>query len=172
MAAGDELSAPACTLVSAVWDGSEVTIGWAGDSRAYWIGADGPARLTLDHSWAQEQVSAGLMTAEVAEADRRAHAITRWLGAGGPEDIPQVVTFRPIGPGRLILCSDGLWNYVPDADELALLVGALTADGSPVGVARALTAVALDKGGRDNITVAVVDVVPAHVGAGSRGGDT
>jgi serine/threonine protein phosphatase PrpC len=76
-----------------------------------------------------------------------------------------------VGPGRLILCSDGLWNYVPDADELALLVGAVTADGSPVGVARALTAVALDKGGRDNITVAVVDVVPAHVGAGSRGGD-
>ena len=71
---------PSCTVVAAVWDGQVVTIGWAGDSRAYWVGAAGSERLTLDHSWAQEQIDDGLMSALVAEGDGRAHAITRWLG--------------------------------------------------------------------------------------------
>ena len=163
---GDVLSSPACTLVAAVWDGHEVvTIGWAGDSRAYWLGAGGPNLLTVDHSWAQEQVAAGVMTVEAAEADRRAHAITRWLGADAPEDIPQVVTFRPAGAGRLLLCSDGLWNYASTADELAELA-ATAPDQTPISVARALTDIAVERGGRDNITVAVVEVRPTSDGPG------
>ncbi len=72
-----------------VWDGDEVTVGSLGDSRAYWIGADGARRLTVDDSWAREQVDAGVLDERDAEADPRAHAITRWLGADAPDEPPR-----------------------------------------------------------------------------------
>jgi len=63
-----------------------------------------------------------------------------------------VVTFEPPGPGVLMLCSDGLWNYQPDAAKLAglALPSALT---DPLGAAGTLLKFALDAGGMDNITV-------------------
>ena len=76
--------APSCTVVLAVWDGADVTVGWLGDSRAYWLDGAGCRQLTVDHSWAEEQVSSGRLSREMAEADGRAHAITRWLGADAP----------------------------------------------------------------------------------------
>ena len=63
-----ERSGPSCTAVAAVWDGDSVTLGWAGDSRAYWVGDDGIRLLTRDHSWAQEQVTSGAMTAGCGRA--------------------------------------------------------------------------------------------------------
>jgi serine/threonine protein phosphatase PrpC len=140
---------------------NEVTVGWVGDSRAYWLAAPDatePARLlTVDHSWAVEMVGAGVLDVEEAMADPRAHAITRWLGAGG-EPEADVVTVRPAGPGLLLICSDGLWNYLPAAAELAEVALPALARGGPVAVARALTAIALDAGGRDNITVVAVPI--------------
>lgn len=160
--------APACTIVAALWDGVSVSVGWAGDSRAYWIGAEAAACLTSDHSWAHEQVEAGRLTADEAEADSRAHAITRWLGDDAPGGGGDTRTFRPPGPGRLVICSDGLWNLVPTAGELAELIASTTRDPQPpmpLDLARALTAVALSRGARDNVTVAVIDVVPSAPGA-------
>jgi PPM family protein phosphatase len=163
---------PSCTLVAAVVqpgagdgpDGTVITVGWVGDSRAYWLaGADAaePARLlTVDHSWAVEMVAMGALDMDAALADPRAHAITRWLGAGG-EPEPEVVTVRPAGPGLLLLCSDGLWNYLPGAAELAEAALPVLARGGPAAVARALTAIALDAGGRDNVTVVAVPVGPS-----------
>src|SRR5262249_20231445 len=147
--------APACTIVAAVWDGERVTVGWAGDSRAYWIGPAGSRQLTVDHSWAQEQVDAELLDRATAQSDPRAHAITRWMGAdagaGGRVAVP-----RPPGPGSIVLCSDGLWNYAGDADQVAALVREAPAP-RPVDVARHLVRVALARGGRDNVTVGVID---------------
>jgi serine/threonine protein phosphatase PrpC len=165
VAGGDLQNAPSCTLVAAVVRpaeaGAEVTVGWVGDSRAYWLApadAAEPARLlTVDHSWAVEMVTAGAIDMAAAMADPRAHAITRWLGSG-EEPEPDLVTLRPSGPGLLLLCTDGLWNYQPDAAELAGLALPALARGGPLAVARALTAVALDAGGRDNITVVAVPV--------------
>jgi serine/threonine protein phosphatase PrpC len=163
---------PSCTLVAALVDpgtddgaenGPAITVGWVGDSRVYWLAAPDaaePARLlTVDHSWAVEMIAAGVLDAETAMADRRAHAITRWLGAGG-EPEPDVMTLRPAGPGLLLLCTDGLWNYLPRAEDLAEVALPVLARGGPAAVARALTALALDAGGRDNITVVAVPVVP------------
>jgi PPM family protein phosphatase len=139
----------------------EITVGWVGDSRAYWLAAPGAAEpgrlLTVDHSWAVEVVSTGVLDMAAALADPRAHAITRWLGAGG-EPEPGIVTFRPVGPGLLLLCTDGLWNYRPDAAELAEIALPALAGGGPLAAARALTTVALDAGGRDNITVVAAPV--------------
>jgi PPM family protein phosphatase len=154
------LDAPSCTLVSAVCRDGELVIGWVGDSRAYWIAQKSSRLLTVDDSWAQEQVAAGLLSAEKAQSDPRAHSITRWLGADAPEDPPQLVTIRPTEPGRLVLCSDGLWNYAPSATDIAALLDALPSGATALAAAHSLTDNALAKGGRDNITVAVVDIQP------------
>jgi serine/threonine protein phosphatase PrpC len=160
--------APSCTAAVATWDGTTVTIGWAGDSRVYWIDGGGARRLTNDHSWAQDEIDAGRMSVVAAEADARAHVITRWLGDESPIVSPAVTTFRPDGCGRLVVCTDGLWNLVPTTWELAGAVAEL--DGRPaIDVARALTARALAAGGHDNITVAVIDIEPTGPPTGGGG---
>ena len=152
---------PSCTLVSALWRGDEVIVGWVGDSRAYWVASEGSRQLTVDDSWAEEQVAAGALTAEQAAGDPRLHSITHWVGADAPDRPPRIVTIAPETPGRLIVCTDGLWNYAPSATELGTLVDELPAGAAPAAVARSLTDTALARGGHDNITVAVVDIDPA-----------
>ena len=152
---------PSCTLVCALCRDDEITVGCVGDSRAYWFDEDGARQLTVDESWAEEQISEGLLSAREAFQDSRSHSITNWVGADAPVRPPQVTELTAERPGRLVLCTDGLWNYAPSAGELAGLIEALPPGASPAGVARALTETALVRGGRDNITVAVVDVSPS-----------
>jgi PPM family protein phosphatase len=146
-----------CALVPPAADGAaEITVGWVGDSRAYWLGEGGAARLlTTDHSWAVQMVAAGVLDEAAAMRDPRAHAITRWLGAGETPE-PEVSTLRPPGPGALLLCTDGLWNYQPDPAGLTGVALPAMAERGPIGAAEELTAMALDAGGRDNITVVVI----------------
>jgi serine/threonine protein phosphatase PrpC len=152
---------PSCTLVAAVWRAREITIGWVGDSRAYWVSADGVMQLTTDDSWAEQQVAEGKLSAEEAAKDPRLHSITNWVGADAPQAPPQLASLRAESAGRLILCSDGLWNYLTSAGELGNLLGRLPAGASPAAVARELTETALSRGGHDNITVAVVEIDPS-----------
>ncbi len=158
--------APSCTLVAALVDTATgaITVGWVGDSRAYWLTENGDARLlTADHSWAAEMVRAGIVDPGTAMRDPRAHAITRWLGGGSAPE-PGVATLSPTAPGVLLLCTDGLWNYEPEAPDLAALaLPVATRDGARAA-ASALTAHALDAGGRDNITVVCI---PVHSSGGS-----
>jgi serine/threonine protein phosphatase PrpC len=173
--------APASTYVSAIVGQGLVTVCWLGDSRAYWLAANAPApagpndtiditggsrRVTRDDSLAEEIVAAGLATMDEAMASPQAHVITRWLGADLPEPQPHIEQFSPSGPGVLLLCSDGLWNYRPEAAELAAMAmpAALT---RPLDAAADLAKFALDSGGLDNITVVIIpfpprtDAVPA-----------
>jgi serine/threonine protein phosphatase PrpC len=152
---------PSCTLVSALCRDSEIVIGWVGDSRAYWFDAVEPLQLTVDDSFAEEGIAKGLFTAEQAARSPFLHSITHWVGPDSPDRPPRTVPVRPDRPGRLVLCTDGLWNYAPRAGELAGLIEALPAGAAPAAVARALTDTALDRGGHDNITVAVVDIDPS-----------
>lgn len=156
-----DYNSPACTCVSAVVAGGLLTIGWIGDSRAYWIPDDrtSPARLTEDDSWAACMVAAGLMSEAEAYADRRAHAITGWLGADAGELDPHTVCVEPDGPGVVVVCTDGLWNYADSAADMAAAVPA-DARTQPLRAARQLVGVALDGGGHDNITVAVLAFQP------------
>ncbi|MEV4003972.1 PP2C family serine/threonine-protein phosphatase [Actinomadura sp. NPDC049753] len=155
---GDPDSSPACTFVSAVVDAGGITVGWVGDSRAYWLSPAGSCRLTTDDSWASSMIEQGAMSAEDAWADRRAHVLTAWLGAdAGPLD-PHVAAFRPTGPGLVVLCSDGLWNDLPEPSDLAAV--ALTGRDGPLDAARRLMRAALDAGGHDNVTVAVLRYPP------------
>ncbi len=154
------LGAPACTYVSAVVTGGAVTVGWVGDSRAYWIPRSWtesapPVRLTEDDSWLAQGLAAGTLTLAEAAADRRAHAITAWLGQDADQIAPHLVTVEPEGPGVVVVCTDGLWNYLDSVDELVAALPAEALD-APLHAARELVEVALHRGGRDNITVAVL----------------
>lgn len=151
-------NAPACTIVGAVVTAGLLVVGWVGDSRAYWIPVDRsapPARLTEDDSWAAQMVAAGLMGEAEAYADHRAHAITGWLGADAYELEPHTAAFKPDRPGVVVVCTDGLWNYAESADEMAEAVP-VDAAARPLHAARVLVGHALDGGGHDNVTVALV----------------
>ncbi|GAB2844626.1 protein phosphatase 2C domain-containing protein [Streptomyces deserti] len=162
-------NAPACTLVGAVVTNGLLVVGWVGDSRAYWVPVDRsapPARLTEDDSWAAQMVAAGLMSEAEAYADDRAHAITGWLGADAYELEPHTASFKPDRPGVVVVCTDGLWNYAEAAEQMAEVVP-LDAATHPLHSARVLVGHALDGGGHDNVTVAVVPFPAVPQGAGS-----
>jgi serine/threonine protein phosphatase PrpC len=162
-------NAPACTLVGAVVTAGLLVVGWVGDSRVYWVPSDRrapAARLTEDDSWAAQMVAAGLMSEAEAYADERAHAITGWLGADAYELDPHTASFKPDRPGVVVVCTDGLWNYAESAREMAEAVPP-DAAARPLHSARVLVGHALDGGGHDNVTVAVVPFPAPPQGAGS-----
>ncbi|MEU6775621.1 PP2C family serine/threonine-protein phosphatase [Streptomyces sp. NPDC046759] len=162
-------NAPACTIVGAVVASGLLVVGWVGDSRVYWVPDDRsapPARLTEDDSWAAQMVAAGLMSEAEAYADERAHAITGWLGADAYELEPHTASFKPDRSGVVVVCTDGLWNYAETAEEMSEVVPA-DAAARPLHSARVLVGHALDGGGHDNVTVAVVPFPAPSQGAGS-----
>jgi PPM family protein phosphatase len=144
--------------VSAIVQGNKATIAWVGDSRAYWID-ETPTLLTQDHSWMNEVVAAGEMSLAEANRSPQAHAITRWLGAdASPTDSEaSIVEFNIPGTGYLLLCSDGLWNYAPDAIQLKQL---MPLQGNVLAIAQSLVEQARSRGGHDNITVALLHIPP------------
>jgi serine/threonine protein phosphatase PrpC len=155
-------SAPACTFVSAVFDpaAGTVTVGWVGDSRAYWL-SGGPtssasALLTRDDSWSEAMVQMGALSREEAMRSANAHALVAWMGADSGEIDAHISTVTPTGPGAVVLCSDGLWNYLPEAQAMTDAVP--EAGTRPYEAARAYVGLALEAGGKDNITVVVVPV--------------
>ncbi|MCX5226255.1 PP2C family serine/threonine-protein phosphatase [Streptomyces sp. NPDC006553] len=162
-------NAPACTIVGSVVADGLLVVGWVGDSRVYWVPDDRAtpaARLTEDDSWAAQMVAAGLMNEAEAYADERAHAITGWLGADAYELEPHTAAFKPDRSGVVVVCTDGLWNYAEGADDMARVVPADASD-RPLHGAQVLVGHALDGGGHDNITVALVPFTVAPPGAGS-----
>ncbi|MGW0962476.1 protein phosphatase 2C domain-containing protein [Streptomyces gelaticus] len=165
-------NAPACTLVGSVVAGGLLVVGWVGDSRVYWVPddrANPPARLTEDDSWAAQMVAAGLMNEAEAYADERAHAITGWLGADAYELEPHTASFKPDRSGLVVVCTDGLWNYAESASEMAAAVPA-DAHQRPLHGAQVLVGHALDGGGHDNVTVALLPFAVEPQGAGSACG--
>ena len=155
---------PSCTMVTAVADvvgtTADLRLGWLGDSRAYWIANGAATQLTRDHSWAIEQEDLGKLDQATINADSRAHSITRWLGADSHDVTPEMKAFQFELPGTLLVCSDGLWNYVPTEPELHDLVIAGGADEAPLDRAERLVAFANEQGGHDNITVAIAELKP------------
>jgi serine/threonine protein phosphatase PrpC len=125
--------APACTYVCAVVEPGRVTLGWAGDTRAYWL-PDGTL-LTEDDA------------VETGE-------ITAWLGADAEGVALHVRTLIPRAPGLLLVCSDGLWRYLDGY--------AFPGTGTPLEMAREMLRHALDSGGQDNVTIALIPLGEAH----------
>ena len=130
-----------------------VVVGHAGDSRAYRLRDGSLSQLTRDHSLLQEQVDAGLLTPEQVHAFGYRNFITRALGV---EDavVLDINDFDVQAGDVYLLCSDGLTDMVDDVD----IATALTSDGSLDQRAGALINWANRNGGRDNVTVLLVEV--------------
>ena len=148
---------PGSTIVCALIHRKRLTVGWVGDSRAYWITKRGGELLTRDHSWVNETVDRGEMKEEEALRSPLAHALTKCLGP--LEDPhgqikPSVRTRDLAGEGHIVLCSDGVWNYF-STEEIVAIVGAPPTPCAPPVIARRLVSSALARGGHDNATAAV-----------------
>jgi len=164
---------PGTTIVVGLVHGSRLTVGWVGDSRAYWIPADAKREgqmLTRDHSWVYDAVESGDFTEEQAMQSPLAHALTRCLGPleiVDPDDAsglarrrvqdvePDVKSVDLRGPGHVVLCTDGFWNYFSAPAEVARLVRSAGEGATAQGISRLLVNHALARGGQDNVTVLV-----------------
>ncbi|BCJ68909.1 hypothetical protein GCM10009779_13040 [Polymorphospora rubra] len=131
-------AAPACTYVAGVAGPAGIWASWIGDSRAYWLPAEG--------------VGMALSEDDTGEYD----ALAAWLGADADEPTPTIRSFRPSGPGRLLLCTDGLSRYLPTADELRAALDRRRSDNNLLEEARSLVDHALQAGGHDNVTAILI----------------
>nr|MDQ2724566.1 protein phosphatase 2C domain-containing protein [Actinomycetota bacterium] len=155
---------PSTTMVLALVAPGTALTASVGDSRGYWLPDQGTSRrLTVDDSWAEAAIAAGVPE-PAAYAAPQAHVITNWIGGDASDDDPTVTAVDLDTPGLLVVCSDGLWNYLPAPEDLAAAVVAGDEHGievsRPLAVARHLVQVALDAGGSDNVTVAVITAGP------------
>ena len=140
------------TLIGAIFIEEQVIIAQVGDSRAYLIRDGAITQVSMDHSWVEESVRAGLMTREAAENSPFRNVITRSVGAS-PSVEPDFYT-ESVRPGDIwVLCSDGLTGYVTDAE-----IGRIAGSHPPGEAARQFIELANGRGGRDNITVFVLSV--------------
>lgn len=137
------------TLTAGLVHGGQLHLVHAGDSRCY-LYRDGELRqLTDDHSWIAEQLRAGTMSEAEAKASRYRHVITRSIGF--ERDAEADVRSLDVQAGDvLVLCSDGMSNYV-EAPELAELVARTPCRRLPTSLIELANA----RGGDDNITVVV-----------------
>ena len=125
-----------------------------GDSRVYRLRDHQLTQVSRDHSVVQELIDRGELEANMAESHPERNIITRSLGAGGHLEIDWWAIEACQGD-RFMLCSDGLVKEVPEPTIEALL----STDRDPQAASVQLIQAALDGGGRDNVTVVVVDVI-------------
>jgi PPM family protein phosphatase len=130
-----------------------------GDSRVYRLAADRIEQLTVDHSEVQELLLDGMITREEARTHPRRNIVTRALGTG-PVLLADHWLLPAAGGDRFLLCSDGLFSELPDETILPLLSAS-----DPQQAAETLVAAANDAGGRDNVTVVIVDIESDDDGA-------
>lgn len=123
---------------------------WAGDSRIYRYRGNGMMQLTEDHSYVQELVKLGEITREEMEQHPSSNIITRAVGVHHELEIE--IVQATIKPGdRYLICTDGLFKDLTQ-DEIAGAMGLISAEET----LETLVELALDRGGRDNITAIVV----------------
>ncbi|MGP0019534.1 MAG: Stp1/IreP family PP2C-type Ser/Thr phosphatase [Candidatus Sulfotelmatobacter sp.] len=141
-----------CTAVSIV--DRQLYFAHVGDSRLYLIRGESITRLTRDHSYVGRLVESGIVRSEDAESHPQRHILTAALGSG--REVTPHVPEQPVAlePGdSLLLCSDGLWGLVGDP-ELSQVVRA----NPPAEACQKLVAMALERGGPDNVTALVLHV--------------
>jgi protein phosphatase len=146
------------TVTAAAVTGGHLILAHAGDSRAYLLRRDEPLRqLTVDHTPAGEGLRAGYLTPEQARRHPERHILLRAVGLE-PDLQVDTPAPEPLRAGdRVLLCSDGLSDAVPDEEIAALLAG----DPAPDVTCAALVEAALAHGGPDNVTVVLLAVEDA-----------
>ena len=138
-----------------------VAIGHVGDSRAYLLRKGSIEQLTTDHSLVAELVQSGVLTPEEAERHPQRSAITRALGTEATVEVDGfTVAAEP--EDVFLICSDGLSSMLSD-DEMAAAIE--EAGGDPHDGADALIRAANDRGGEDNVTVVLFEMLGAEATA-------
>ena len=153
----EELAGMGTTAVCALVRGGNAFICHAGDSRAYLVRDGRLTQLTHDHSYVQELVDCGTITAEEAEHHPQKNIITRALGVDYRLE-PEFTTVALQAGDVLLLCTDGLTNAVP-TEQLEQLLRS----GSFYDLPDVLIRTANENGGPDNITALLVGVEPMEV---------
>jgi protein phosphatase len=138
------------TLTAIKFDERYANLAHVGDSRAYLVREGKLCQLTSDHSWVQEQVRSGVLTAEEARLHPLKNIITRSMGHEREVTVDLFKEEYRIGD-RYLLCSDGMTNMVEDDEILATVT-----QEAPEPAVRRLIQRAKEEGGLDNITVIVV----------------
>lgn len=147
------------TCIAMLRSGNKLAVANIGDSRAYLRRGSRVTQITRDHSYVQQLLDEGRITAEEAVHHPQRSLVTRVL-TGRAEDRPDL-TMRQLNVGdRLLICSDGLTDYVAETTVADILRG----EGSPGDIADQLVTISLRASVRDNVTVVVADVVPAGAG--------
>jgi protein phosphatase len=141
------------TIVSLVFDERKGWFAHVGDSRGYLFSAGKLRQVTADHSWVGEQVRMGIITAEEAEHHAFRNVITRSLGMADPPKV-DITPVEPQSGDVFLLCSDGLSGMVTDIG-IEELIRAHHDDLEKC--AELLIEAALEGGGKDNVTVILVE---------------
>ncbi|MFP5262664.1 MAG: PP2C family protein-serine/threonine phosphatase, partial [Blastocatellia bacterium] len=127
-----------------------------GDSRLYMLRGGKIYLLTEDHSAVMEMVKMGLITTEAARTHEDKNIILRALGTSPEVEVSTLEPFPVRAGDRYLLCSDGLYDLVTD-EEIERELGAFD-DIHAAG--ERLIAMAKARGGHDNVTVGIIDLVP------------
>ena len=135
-------------------EGNRMAVAHVGDSRIYLLHHGTLVRITHDHSYVEELVDSGQITADEARTHPSRSVVTRALGSD-PDMYADHFSLEISDGDRIILCSDGLSGMVPDDEIESIAVSNVT----PQKAADNLVSAALTYGGSDNVTVIVVDVL-------------
>ncbi len=133
-------------------------LGHIGDSRAYLLRDGELSQVTTDHTWVQREIAEGRLTPQGARRHRLSHILTRALGAT-PSDQPDVLSGQ-LHPGdALLLCTDGLTGMLPDRAIAKVLRLDIRLEDRLAELIR----MANERGGRDNVTAVLVEVLGEDV---------
>ncbi len=149
------------TVTALMFDGQQLGLAHLGDSRAYRMRDGLLYQLSHDHTFVQSLVDEGRISQEEAFTHPHRNLILRVLD-GRPDSDPDLQILDVQAGDRLMLCSDGLPDYVA-----AEVIAASMADGTPDSVVVELITHALEAGSNDNITCVVADVVETEPASGS-----
>jgi serine/threonine protein phosphatase PrpC len=148
-----ELHGMGCTIVVGCITGNTLHVCHAGDARAYIVNKNGIKQIGIDHSNVADAVLLGEMTREEARLSAQKNIITQAIG-GPKELLPEYLTVELKSGDRIILCSDGLWDMLPDEDIKNIVMS--------LNSAQDITEQLIDEsnkaGGVDNITVITIIV--------------
>ncbi|MGI9189746.1 MAG: PP2C family protein-serine/threonine phosphatase [Longimicrobiaceae bacterium] len=161
--ANPEQSGMGTTLVVLLREGSGYRIANVGDSRAYRLDASGVSQITRDHSFVAEAVREGRLSADEVTRTPWRNALTRAVGTDAQTAADVFGPFAVDSDHVILLCSDGLYRTVPDADLQRYV---LASDGLQAAV-NSLAALAFRRGSDDNISAAAAEFgrVPRRAGS-------
>ena len=143
-----------CTASAVLIEKNRMAVAHVGDSRVYVLHHGTLVRITHDHSYVEELVDSGQITADEARMHPSRSIITRALGSD-PDMYADHFSLEVNDGDRIILCSDGLSSMISDSEMETVADSSAT----PQQAADNLVAAALTAGGSDNVTVVVVDVL-------------